>query len=144
LRIVAFVGFMKWRAGDDGPPQKDLSMNAAARQEEVESLIARLNPFYVFTEKAAAIERGLRAQPLQGEFDDTHSARKYARALTENVQALVPDRHLEVRYFEAPIPVRRRSCGKRQTSRDLGLGRDRRSRGKATPASPSARSAGRS
>jgi hypothetical protein len=105
LGIVAVVGFMKWRAGDDGPPQQDAPMNAAARQEVIDSLMATLNQFYVFPEKAAVIERGLRAQHMKGEFDGTDSAKQFARSLTEHVQALVPDRHLEVRYFEAPIPL---------------------------------------
>jgi Peptidase family S41/N-terminal domain of Peptidase_S41 in eukaryotic IRBP len=103
--ILAVVGFMKWRAGDDGPPQKDMTMNAGARREVIESLISTLTQSYVFPEKAAVIERGLRAQLVKGEFDNADSAKQFARMLTEHVQALVPDRHLEVRYFEAPIPV---------------------------------------
>jgi hypothetical protein len=105
LGIAAVVALMKWRAGDDGPPQKDATMNAAARQEVIESLISTLNQFYVFPEGAAVIERGLRAQLMKGEFANADSAKQFARLLTEHVQALVPDRHLEVRYFEAPIPV---------------------------------------
>lgn len=103
--IVAVVGIMKWRAGDDGPPQKDAPMNAAARQEVIASLISTLNQSYVFPERAAVIERGLHAQLMTGEFDKANSAKQFARLLTEHVQALVPDRHLEVRYFESPIPV---------------------------------------
>ncbi len=105
LGMVGFVGFMKWRAGGEGPPQKDAPMNAAARQEVIESLISTINQAYVFPEKAAVIEHGLRAQLTKGTFDTTDSAIQFARILTEHMQALVPDRHLEVRYFEAPIPV---------------------------------------
>ena len=104
--IVALVGFTKWRDGDGEPPQKDAPMNAAARQDVIGSLISTLNQSYVFPEKAAVIERGLRAELMKGEFDNADSATQFARMLTEHVQALVPDRHLEVRYFEAPIPVR--------------------------------------
>jgi len=105
LGIAGFVVFMKWRAGDDGPPQKDAPMNAAARREVIDSLISTLNQAYVFPQRAAVIEHGLRAQLTKGTFDTSDSAIQFARTLTEHMQALVPDRHLEVRYFEAPIPV---------------------------------------
>ncbi len=106
LLCAGAVGaFRTWLPGDEGPPQQDMTMNAAARKEVLDSLISALNQFYVYPEKAAAMERALRAQVAQGEIDKVDSAEQFAKVLTEDLQSLVHDRHLEVRYFEAPIPV---------------------------------------
>jgi len=105
LGLCATAAVRMLSPGDDGPPQKDMAIDAATRRTVVESVIQALNQFYVFPDQAAAIERALRAQAARGEFDRIDSASQLARRLTEDLQSLVHDRHLEIRYFEAPIPV---------------------------------------
>jgi hypothetical protein len=105
LGACGLWAFRAWGPGDDGPRQTDMVLNAAARQEVIESLISTLNQLYVDPAKAALIERALRAQLAKGGFDGVDSAEQLARRLSEDLQSLVHDRHLEVRYFQAPIPV---------------------------------------
>jgi C-terminal processing protease CtpA/Prc len=69
LGVCAAFAFRAWGPRDDGPPQKDATVNAAGRLEVIESLVATLNQFYGYPEKAALIERGLRAQLTKGDFD---------------------------------------------------------------------------
>jgi C-terminal processing protease CtpA/Prc len=103
LCVVAFALFGMSRHGPPGPTQNDMTIDKATRSEVIESAIANLNQHYVFPEKAAALEKQLRAQMLRGEFDSISSAEKFAEILTEAVQRDTNDKHLEARYFEKAI-----------------------------------------
>lgn len=89
--------------GHEGPPQADMIVDAATRNEVIEAAIAELNGHYVFPEKAAEIERHLRAQVQQGAYDAVTSAEEFAQTLTHDLQALTQDGHLSVRYFEQAV-----------------------------------------
>lgn len=85
------------------PPQKDMVVDKAMRTEAIESAIALLNQHYVFPEKAAALEKQLRGQMQNGDFDRVTSAEKFAQVLSEALQRDTRDKHLEVRYFEQEV-----------------------------------------
>ncbi|HEY2345864.1 MAG TPA: S41 family peptidase [Xanthomonadaceae bacterium] len=116
IRIVAVAGAcaacalglvvfgMPGRA-PSGPPQKDMPMDNATRHEVIETAIADLDKYYVFPDKAAAMEARLRARSQHGDFDSVTSAEKMAEALTDVLQGESHDRHIEVRYFEKTVPV---------------------------------------
>lgn len=104
LSALGFALFGMPDGGPPGPPQKDMLIDAATRNEAIEAAIARLGQFYVFPEKAAAIEKQLRAQMQQGDFDSVTSAEQFAQALTEALQRDSHDKHLAVRYFEKALP----------------------------------------
>lgn len=86
-----------------GPPQKDMAVDSATRNEVIEGVIANLDRAYVFPEKAAAMGKQLREALRRGDFDATTSAERFAEALTDALQRESHDRHLEVRYFEKPV-----------------------------------------
>jgi C-terminal processing protease CtpA/Prc len=88
------------------PEQPDMTMDAAARKEVVESLIKRLNDTYIFPDTAARMEQAVRARVAKGEYDQITSAKKFAEKLTADVQEVSRDKHLRVRYSAQPIPER--------------------------------------
>lgn len=88
------------------PEQPDMTVDAAARKEVVESLIKRLNDAYIFPETAAKMEQAVRARVAKGEYDQITSAKKFAEKLTADVQEVSRDKHLRVRYSAQPIPER--------------------------------------
>lgn len=91
--------------GSSGPPQKDMVLTAAMRREVVDNMAAALTRQYVYPDKAQAMASQLSSDLAQGRFDAITSAEKFAAALTQQLQAMTQDRHLEVRYFEQAIPL---------------------------------------
>ena len=90
-----------------GPPeQPDMTVDAAARKEVIETLIKRLNDTYVFPDAAAKMEQAVRARLAKGEYEQLTSAKKFAEKLTADVQEVSHDKHLRVRYSAQPIPER--------------------------------------
>ncbi len=88
------------------PPQKDMNVDKAIRAEVIDGVIANLDRAYVFPDKAAVMEKHLRAQLQHGDFDAVTSAAKFADVLTDALQSDSHDKHLEVRYFADPIPLK--------------------------------------
>ena len=102
---VGFAVFGMPGHGHDGPPQKDLKIGKAEREATVASAIASLDRYYVFPDKARAIGGTLRAKLAHGDYDAITSAEQLAETLTDDLQDASHDKHLEVRYFEQPIPA---------------------------------------
>jgi C-terminal processing protease CtpA/Prc len=88
------------------PEQPDMTVDAAARKEVIESLIKRLNDAYIFPDVAGKMEQAVRARVAKGEYDQITSAKKFAEKLTADVQEVSRDKHLRVRYSAQPIPER--------------------------------------
>jgi hypothetical protein len=103
LCALGFVLFGMPRRSPPGPPQKDMTMDKATRNEVIEAAIANLDKYYVFPEKAEAMEKQLRAKSQHGDFDSVNSAEKMAETLTDVLQHDSQDKHLEVRYFEKVV-----------------------------------------
>ena len=87
-----------------GPPQKDMTIDAAARGQVIAAVIANLDKSYVFPQQAAAMDARLRAGLARGEFDSMTSADGFAQRLTDTLREVSHDGHLEVRYFEQELP----------------------------------------
>ncbi len=96
--------------GHDGPPQKDMKIDQAMRLEVIEAVIANLNQRYVFPDKAAAMEKQLRLELKNGDYDDVTSAEQLARELSKSLQKHSQDKHLSMRYFEKEIPLQNRDA----------------------------------
>jgi len=88
------------------PEQPDMTVDAAARKEVIETLVKRLNEAYIFPDTAARMEQAVRARLAKGEYDQLTSAKKFAEKLTADVQEVSRDKHLRVRYSAQPIPER--------------------------------------
>lgn len=104
LAALGAASFVAFGHGHDGPPQQDMSVDAAKRVAIVGHVTALLDRAYVFPEKAAAFDATLHAKVRNGDFDAITSAQDFADALTDTLQHELQDRHLEVRYFEKPVP----------------------------------------
>ena len=106
--LFAFALFLAATAGAfarQGPPeQPDMTIDAAARREVIDTLLRRLNESYVFPETAAKMEQAVRERAGRGEYDKISSAKELARKLTEDLQAVSRDKHLRVRYSHRPVP----------------------------------------
>ncbi len=87
------------------PPQKDMTIDQAMRVEVIEAVIKNLNQRYVFPEKAVAMEKQLRLELKNGDFDSIVSAKEFAESLSKSLQRQSRDRHLGLRYFEKEIPL---------------------------------------
>jgi hypothetical protein len=73
------------------------ALDAGARADIIDSLGRELQRAYVFPEKAAAMERQLRANLADHRYDTIESLSAFARALTTDLQAITHDKHLRVR-----------------------------------------------
>jgi hypothetical protein len=102
---AAFVLLPAFGQGHNGPLQKDMKIDQATRVEVIEAVIANLNQRYVFPEKAAAMEKQLRLELKNGDYDDVTSAEKLANDLSESLQRQTQDKHLGLRYFEKEQPL---------------------------------------
>lgn len=104
--LIAGLGLSAvWMAhGREGPPQKDMSIDAAARAAVIHAAVAALDQSYVFADKAAAMHATLLRQWQEGRFDDVSSALRFADRLTDVLQQISQDRHLEVRYSADALP----------------------------------------
>lgn len=100
--LLAILGLPAF--GNSGPPQNDMALTPAMRREVVDNMAAALTRQYVYPDKAQAMAVQLRSYLAQGRFDGVTSADKLAAMLTQQLQAMSQDKHLEVRYFEQPIP----------------------------------------
>ena len=75
LVVLAVVGggvFMLLPAfgqSQNGPPQKDMKIDQAMRVEVIEAVIANLDQHYVFPKKALAMEKQLRLELKNGDYD---------------------------------------------------------------------------
>jgi C-terminal processing protease CtpA/Prc len=87
-----------------GPPQQDMVLDQAKRADVLARLIAGLNGYYVFPDQAKAMEAELRAQDQRGAYAQITSAEAFATTLTEDLQRVTKDRHLEVAYSARPFP----------------------------------------
>ena len=106
ITVAAVVGVVVWPsfAGHRGPPQKDMAIDAATRKAVVDTLIADLDTYYVFPDKAKQFGAYLRSRQASGAYDSVTSAEKFADLLTSDLQSVGKDGHLEVRYGEDGFP----------------------------------------
>jgi C-terminal processing protease CtpA/Prc len=86
------------------PP--DMTIDAAARSQVIENLVKELNESYIFAETAKKMESDLRVRLKNKEYEQITSARQFSRKLTEDLQAISKDKHLNIRFSPEKIPVR--------------------------------------
>jgi hypothetical protein len=67
-------------------------IDAATRQQVVDTLVADLERYYVFPDKAKQYAAMLNAKQQQGAYDAVSSAEGFARRLTGDLQAVSHDR----------------------------------------------------
>ena len=85
--------------GTGGPPQKDMPIDAAARRGVIAAICENMEEHYVFPDQAKKLSAELKSRAARGDFDRVTSAEKFARTMTDTLQDVLKDKHLEVRYF---------------------------------------------
>ena len=105
--IVIAASLAGWavhaHGGPGGPPQKDMTIDAAARRDVIAAICDNMERHYVLPDQARRLSGELKARAARGDFDRVTSAGKFADTMTETLQAVLKDRHLEVRYFADPV-----------------------------------------
>ena len=105
LGAAAFVAIGYGHGQGDGPPQHDMTIDAAVRGEVIRAAVAQLARAYVFPDQAARMHALLLGQLQHGDFDGIDSAEAFAERLTTALREASHDGHLEVRYVEQAIPA---------------------------------------
>lgn len=76
-------------------------LHAAERQAVIEDLAAKLADNFVFPDVAARYAAMLRANLAKGAYDQLSDPTAFAKRVTEDIQAVSPDGHLQLRTAEA-------------------------------------------
>jgi hypothetical protein len=111
------VGLMRLK--DDGPPTvetlnlravppgaivEDVVLDAQSRQRVIDGAVARLKEFYIFPDVAQKMADALAVHLKSGDYDTIADGAGFAALLTEHLQAVSHDKHLNVIYnpFKQP------------------------------------------
>lgn len=86
-----------------GPPPT-VELNRATQLEVVDALVAKLNAYYVFPDKAKQAEAVLRQRQREGKYDGITDGQQLARQLTEDIDGVVHDKHMLVDVSARPVP----------------------------------------
>lgn len=84
-----------------GPISKEL------KSTTIDSLTKQMKEVYFFEDLAAKVDKDLKARRDKGEYDSIESGEEFAKKLTADMNAICKDAHLNVRYSDEPLPVRK-------------------------------------
>lgn len=109
LLVLTVVGAMStqpmWRPlWDNVMPQPEIVVDRAMRAEAVDTLVAKLNDYYVFPDKAKQMETVLRQRQREGKYDGFTDGEQLAEQLTKDLHAVAHDLHMEVGFSPRPVP----------------------------------------
>jgi retinol-binding protein 3 len=83
------------QAAGRGP---DTTIDAVTRARVIDGVLHRLDQGYIFPKKVAGMTRAVRERMKRGDYDRITSAQAFADTLTQDLQAVSRDKHLEVAY----------------------------------------------
>jgi len=95
------------------PPERDMPaqhlgpkvvVDRALRQQTIDALVAKLNDHYVFPDKAKAAAAALRQRQSEGKYDAITDGGQLARQLTEDIERVAHDKHLQVGFEPDQVP----------------------------------------
>jgi hypothetical protein len=100
---------------DDAP---DLPLTPQVRTEVIDGVLKHLRDTYVFPETARKMEEDIKGRLARKEYDSIAGCRQFARKLTEDLQAVSHDKHLNVYFRPRPLrPRERRAPGPQDLER---------------------------
>jgi retinol-binding protein 3 len=104
-RVAALIGLvlLSVAAQATQPPQP---LDAVARKDIVDALVATLANDYVFVDTGARLARAVKASFAAGAYDAIESADEFARALCGDMAAIAHDKHLRVNYHSDSVADR--------------------------------------
>lgn len=82
----------------------DMRIDRVGQREVIDNLIAKANEKYIFPDRAEALRDRLESRFSSGAYDGFQSARAFAAALTDDVQAVTNDKHFTVGFSATPLP----------------------------------------
>ncbi len=85
-------------------PRPKVVVDRAMRSEAIDALVAKLNDHYVFPDKAKQIEAVLRQGQREGKYDGMTDGAQLAQQLTDDVNGIVHDQHLDVGFDPGLVP----------------------------------------
>jgi hypothetical protein len=84
------------------PPTVEL--NRATQLEVIDTLVAKLNAYYVFPDKAKQAEAVLRQRQREGKYDGITDGKQLAKQLSDDIDGVVHDKHMLVDVSARPVP----------------------------------------
>lgn len=99
LLLLAVTGAI---ASTPAPPT--VEVDRAARSEVIDTLIAKLNAYYVSPDKAKQAETVLRAQQREGRYDGITDGKQLAKQLSDDIDGVIHDKHMLVNVSARPVP----------------------------------------
>jgi retinol-binding protein 3 len=78
--------------------------NRTPQSEVIDALVAKLNGYYVFPDKAKQAEALLRQRQREGGYDGITDNKQLAKQLSEDIDGIVHDKHLTVGFSTKPLP----------------------------------------
>lgn len=99
--VVLLAAFAVFR------PRPTVVIDEAMRAQAIDRLVAGLNQYYVFPDKARQAEALLRQRQKDGAYDGAKSGVKLARLLEADLTSVVHDRHLRVGFSLERLPPQR-------------------------------------
>ncbi len=78
------------------PPPEMPELDDATRAAIIDSVTTALDEVYIFADKAAKMDKHVRARLKDGDYDDIASPQVFAEQLTEDLRSICHDRHLRV------------------------------------------------
>ncbi len=91
------------QAGPHGP---DGPVDETAKSAVFDSIFQHLNQTYVFPETAKHMEAYIRDQVAAGAYEKITSGQAFAQKLSDDLQSVSKDKHLNVRYSHETLPQR--------------------------------------
>ena len=109
LLVLAMIGAVgtapMWRPlWDDFMPWPKVAVDSAMRKEAVDTLAAKLNDHYIFPDKARQIAALLHQRTNEGSYDGITDGEHLAQRLTDDLQSVAHDLHMEVVFSQQPVP----------------------------------------
>jgi len=118
-----------WGADPQQPPapaQPDMVLDAAQRQQLLGQVIAHLQRYYVFPDKAQAMAAELRGREQSGAYNSISSAEKFASTLTADLRRISGDLHLDLAYSAEKLPPEAEFAARENTGTAERLAQERR------------------
>jgi|SRR5579862_1780225 len=105
---------------------KKVEVTQAERAETIDALAKSLESDYILPDVAEKMVQAIREHQARHEYDEITEGEKFAKALTNDLQAISHDRHLEVDYSAESIPDGRMDQPSAEDIRKFRLAGERR------------------
>lgn len=101
LLLLSMVGAV----ASTPPSPPTVEVDQATRVKVIDALIAKLNGYYVFPDKAQQAEVVLRQNQRDGKYDGITDGKQLAKQLLSDIDGVVHDKHLLVDASARPLPA---------------------------------------